>query len=132
MAKITIEFDGFDEALKRFEEMEKDLKPVVEKALEKTHRIMTPGIESAITPHHMTGRTEASLHSTPKVKWNGNVGEIDIGFNISKGGLPSIFLMYGTPKMRPDMKLWDAFFGSNVKKKVSDAQKRIVMEELSL
>ena len=132
MAKITIEFDGFDEALKRFEEMEKDLKPVVEKALEKTHRIMTPGIESAITPHHMTGRTEASLHSTPKVKWIGNVGKIDVGFNISKGGLPSIFLMYGTPKMRPDMKLWDAFFGSNVKKKVSDAQKRIVMEELSL
>ena len=132
MAKITIEFDGFDEALKRFEEMEKDLKPVVEKALKETHRIMTPGIKSAITPHHATGRTEESLHESPKVKWSGNIGEIDVGFNISKGGLPSVFLMYGTPKMRPDMKLWDAFFGSNVKKKVSDAQKRIVMEELSL
>lgn len=132
MAKITIEFDGFDEALKRFEEMEKDLKPVVEKALKETHRVMTPGIKSAIAPHHMTGDTEGSLRESPKVKWNGNVGEIGVGFDISNDGLPSVFLMYGTPTMRPDMKLWDAVFGNAITKKVSDIQKNIFMEELSL
>lgn len=132
MAKIKIEFDGFTELLERFEEMEKDLKPAVEKALKETHRIMTPGIKSAIAPHRLTGETEGSLRESPRVEWNGLVGSIDIGFDISDGGLPSVFLMYGTPKIRPDMNLWSAIYGDAVTRRVEDAQRRILMEELSL
>lgn len=137
MAKMKIDFDGFDELLERFEEMEKDLKPAVEKALKETHRIMTPGIKSAIAPHHLTGDTEESLHESPHVEWEGFVGAINIGFDISKGGLPSIFLMYGTrvhgtPRVRPDMKLWNAVYGDAITKRVEEVQRRILEEELSL
>jgi hypothetical protein len=132
MARITIDFDGFDKALERFEEMEKDIKPAVEKGLKESHRAITPGAKSAISPHHVSGATAGSLRETSIVEWSGNVAEIKVGFNIAEGGLPSVFLMYGTPKMRPDMKLWSAFFGSATLKRIRDAQEDAVMEELSL
>lgn len=132
MAKMKIDFDGFNELLERFEGMEKDLKPAVEKALKETHRMMTPGIKSAIAPHRLTGDTEESLHESPRVEWEGLVGAINIGFDISKGGLPSIFLMYGTPRLRPDMKLWNAVYGDAITKRVEEVQRRVLEEELSL
>ena len=131
MARIKVDFDGFDRAIEEFERREKTIKPAIDKALNETFRTITPGAKSAISPHHLSGDTEGSLRTSPEIKWGGSVAELKVGFNISKGGLPSVFLMYGTPKMRPDMKLWSAFFGSGTLKRVREAQEKVIMEELS-
>lgn len=135
--KMKVEFDGFDKFIEEFERQEKSLKPAVEKALEETFKAVTPGIKQAIVPHHQTGLTEDSLIKTPKVEWTGNVGEMKVGFSVREGGIASQFLLYGakasvtgTPYRPPDMKLWNAVFGSAVKKKVADIQKTVFEEEL--
>ena len=136
MARIKIEFDGFDEMLKQFEEMEKDIKPAVEEALKESFNVVTPGIRSIIPSHHHTGATEDSLIQTPVVEWNGNVGEIRVGFDLRKE-VASQFLIYGakasvtgTPYRPPDMKLWNAIFGSQTKKKVAEIQSEVFGREL--
>lgn len=136
MARIKIEFDGFDEMLKQFEEMEKDLKPAVEKALEASFDVVTPGIKAVIPSHRVSGATEDSLIKTPHIEWNGNVGEMKVGFDLGDE-IASQFLIYGAkasltgvPYRPPDMQLWNAIFGSSVKKKIADAQSKVMGEEL--
>lgn len=136
MARLKIEFDGFDEMIKQFEEMEKDLKPAVEKALEASFEVVTPGIKAIIPSHRETGSTEDSLIKVPEVKWNGNVGEVKVGFDLTKE-IASQFLIYGAkasvtgvPDRAPDMRLWNAIFGSAVTKKVAEVQKEIFEREL--
>ena len=136
MARLKIDFDGFDQMIKQFEEMEKDLKPAVEKALEASFEAVTPGIKKIIPSHRETGSTEDSLIKTPVIKWDGNVGEVKVGFDLTKD-VASQFLIYGAkasatgvPYRAPDMKLWNAIFGSEVKKKVAEIQKEVFEREL--
>ena len=75
--------------------------------------------------------TARSLKRTAAVEWNGTVAEIGIGFKISQGGLPSIFLMYGTPKIQPDKNLYAAIYGSKTKKEVKTIQEDIFAEEIA-
>lgn len=136
MARLKIEFDGFDEMIKQFEEMEKDLKPAVEKALKKSFNVVTPEIEKIIPSHRETGSTEDSLIKTPVIVWDGNVGEVKVGFDLTKD-VASQFLIYGAkasatgvPYRAPDMRLWNAIFGSEVKKKVAEIQREVFEREL--
>ena len=136
MARIKIDFDGFDDMLKQFEEMEKDLKPAVEKALEASFNVVTPGIKSVIPFHRVSGATEDSLIKTPHVEWTGNVGEMKVGFDLGSE-IASQFLIYGAkssvtgvPYRPPDMMLWNAIFGSSVKKRIADVQREVMGEEL--
>ena len=136
MARIKIDFDGFDEMLKQFEQMEKDLKPAVEKALEASFDVVTPGIKSVIPSHRVSGATEESLIKTPQVEWSGNVGEVKVGFDLGDE-IASQFLIYGAkasatgvPYRAPDMRLWNAVHGSAVTKKVAEVQKEVFEREL--
>ena len=127
-----IDFEGFEELAEKLDSFGgRELERGVESALIATQRIMTPGIKTAIAPHHLTGDTEASIKQSPRVEWTGTVASVDIGFNISDGGLPSVFLMYGTPKMSPDKKLYNAFFGGATKKKVRKAQEEVIHKIIS-
>lgn len=128
--KLTISFDGFDEIMEKLDRATADTKEITEKALQKSYDIVTPNIEKAIEPHHLTGQTEQSLAKNERVEWEGTKAYIKVGFNISKGGLPSIFLMYGTPRMQPDKKLYNSIYGSSTKKKVKKVQEEIFQEEL--
>lgn len=137
MAKIKIEFDGFDRMIKQLEEMEVAIDPSVEEALKESFKTITPGIEQAIKPHKESGLTESSLEKNPVVEWNGNEASIDVGFRIHKGGIASQFLLYGasasmkgTPYRPPDMKLWNAIFGSETQKKVQKVQEDVFYKEL--
>lgn len=96
--KLYLEFDGFDEEVARLTKLGADVKSVSEKTLKKTHSIVTSQSEAGITPHKQTGATEKSLYREGKVEWAGTVASVDVGFSISKGGLASIFLIYGTPR----------------------------------
>ena len=61
------------------------------------------------------------------MEWTGDTASVGVGFDISGGGLPSIFLMYGTklhgqPHITPDRKLYDAVYGAKTRKEISKIQ----------
>lgn len=137
MARLTLDFKGFDEVLKKLNTLEADIKPIAEEALIKTHEIVTKKAEDAMADPNLpargkysTGDTKLSLKRDPQVKWNGTEASIPVGFNIKKGGLPSIFLMYGTPRMVKVQVLYDAFWGDETEGEILNTQKQIFNKAL--
>ena len=100
--KIMCDFSAFEDVLEKIDKLGGNkLKEAVGEALQESYIYVTKQIIPDIEKHHLTGDTEKSLRKFEKVKWDGNEASIDVGFDIAKGGLPSIFLMYGTPKHAP-------------------------------
>ena len=128
--KTRIEFEGFEEVIAKLTQLDGDVKGVTEKALRETHKIITKKAETAIAPHKETGATEKSLKRNAEIKWAGSEASVETGFSIRNGGLPSIFLMYGTPRMKKDQNLYNAFFGNKTKKEVVEIQEKIFYDEL--
>lgn len=130
--RMSVEFTGFKEMFEKLDKLGGDTKKITEKALQKSYDHVTPQIKQVYAPHNIdyTGDTGRALADKEKVTWSGYTGTIKVGFNIAKGGLPSIFLMYGTPTMRPDKKLYNSIYGSKTKKEVKKIQEEIFREEL--
>lgn len=129
--KIGLKFEGLEEMIEQLERAEIDIKPTVEAALKASKQAITPGIQQQIAKHHLTGDTEASLDKSMKVEWEGTRASIDVGFDIKNGGLPSIFLMYGTPRMKKDTKLYNSIYGSKVKKEVARVQEEVFQKRIA-
>lgn len=137
MPKVSLEFTGFDEVLKKLTKLEADTKSIAEEALTKTHEIITEKAENAVATSNLpaggkysTGKTAASIKRDPDITWNGTEGSVSVGFNIKKGGLPSIFMMYGTPRYMKVQAVYDAFYGSQTEGEVRNAQKEIFYKAL--
>lgn len=137
MARLSLEFTGFNEVKKQLESLNADVKAVTEEALIKSHAIVTEKVEKAIATSNLpaggkysTGRMANSLRKTANVKWKGTEAEVPVGFDIKKGGLPSIFMMYGTPRYMKVQALYDAFFGEQTEGEVANAQKEIFYKAL--
>lgn len=128
--KTRIEFEGFEEAVARLTKLEGNVRKVTEKALEETHDYVTKQVQPIIRKHRQSGATEASLKMNSNVEWSGTLASDEVGFNIRKGGLPSIFLMYGTPRMKKDQKLYDAFYGSKTRNHIYKIQEDIFYAEI--
>lgn len=145
--KLTIDFKGFKEYYETLDKLNRDTKKVTAEALKKSFEEVTPGIQSAISVHHRTGETQGSLVKNADIKWNGDVGSVDVGFDITNGGLPSIFLMYGTPRhmgsnqygkhghtvggVPQDMTLYNSIYGTSTKNRVRKVQKEVFDKALS-
>lgn len=130
MAKTGIEFEGFDEVIARLSQLEGDVKGTTEHALQKTKQHIHGNLKIAMQKHNRTGVTLKSLDESSNVKWQGSVGSIDVGFDLSNGGLPSIFLMYGTPRMRKDQELYDAIYGQKTKDEIMKIQEEIFFDAI--
>ena len=128
--KVYLEFEGLDWYLHKFTKVEANVPKITEKALKKAHKIITKKAEEAIYPHNKTYQTEKSLRREAEVEWEGTLASIKTGFSISEGGLASIFLMYGTPRMKKDQKLYNAFWSKSTQDEVKKAEKEIFQEEL--
>lgn len=130
--KFKVDFSEMEAFAKRLEAAGQDLHPVFEKALEDTSEAITPGIEQAMDGSQYnfdrTGRTRNSLLKNSSVEWEGDVARIPVGFDINDGGLASIFLMFGTPTIPPDRALYNSIFGSDVRKKAADVQKKVFLD----
>lgn len=122
--KITLQFNAFEEYAEKLDKLGGDLKATTEKALQNSHDFITPKIHSAMRKHHRSGDTEKSIGDNAKVTWEGSVASVDIGFKIRSGGLPSIFLMYGTPRMKKDQNLYNSIYGNKVKKEIAELQEK--------
>lgn len=121
--------------LKKLEALEKDTKQVTEEALTKAHEIVTAKAEAAVGQlpaggRYSRGDTAASLQRIPKIKWSGSEASVEVGFNIRKGGLPSIFMMYGTPRYMKVQAMYDAFYSSQTEGEVINAEKEIFLKAM--
>lgn len=138
MAKVSMETSNFmSNVIQRLKEMDRDIKPITEKALCETQEIINDKAVKAMDDKYLpakgrysTGTTLDSLYTDKTVHWHGDTAYIDVGFSIRKGGLASIFLMYGTPRMKKDQKLYDAFFSKKTKNEVLAEQERMFYNEL--
>lgn len=137
MARMKLEIQGLDQLLMRINQFDGDIRGTTEKALRETHAIVTKKAETAIAQGNLPakgryshGETAAALRRNAEIEWHGSVAEVKVGFDIKRGGLASIFLMYGTPRMKPAKGLYNAFYGSKTRKEIVEAQENAFWEEI--
>ena len=109
------------------------MKKGVEQALKESKKHVTPKIEQAITHlpaggKYSTGITKESIDTDTAVEWEGLTATIKVGFDFEKSGLTSIFLMYGTPRMKPVSGLKNAIYGAKSQKEIAEIQERVMWE----
>lgn len=130
MAKAKLTFDGMTEMSAQLRGLGVSVERISEKALERAFEIVTDKARQAAAPHRKTGRMEKSLRERPEYIWKGSVLQTEVGFDIVHGGLPSIFLMYGTPRIKKDQKMWEAFFGTKTLAAVQEAEQTVFQDAL--
>lgn len=128
--KMEIDFEGFDVLKKQLDEIGGNAtERAVESALKASQNLVAKNVSAAMQSHNKTGDVAKSIINGTPVEWTGDTATISVGFKISQGGLPSIFLMYGTqvygqPHVKPDKNLYDAVYGTAVKKQIREIQKQ--------
>lgn len=133
--KIGLQFQGWEDYISKLDELGGStvMKKGVEKALIESKKHVNPLIKQSMSKlpaggRYSTGATKESIDDEMKVEWTGMTGEIKVGFDFSKSGMTSIFLMYGTPKMKPVAGLKNAIYGSKSQKEVSEIQEKILAD----
>lgn len=134
MSKLQgIDFNQIELWQKRFEKAGVSWKPFVERGLEKSHSYITGNLEKhsqkSFYPAHgdfSSGGTNEAIHRESKVSWlNDDFATICVGFDHSKTLAP-LFLLYGTPKMRPVTELYDDIFG----RKTRSETRRLQLDDI--
>ncbi len=130
--KCTVDFDGVMEMARKLDKLagHEFLKKAIEKSLIESKNLVNAQLHEAMKAHRRTGQVEASIRDDAKPQWNGGNVSISVGFDIYKGGLPSVFLMYGTPTIPKDQKLYNAVYGTATKRKVRELQEKIFSDAL--
>jgi HK97 gp10 family phage protein len=127
-AKLSLNLKGFESLLEQINKCENaDLKGIAAKALEAGADIVYPELARGIVRHHLTGKTEESQRKETKFISDTQI-EVSVGFDIAKGGLPALFINYGTPRMKSDPFIRRAF--DHNRKKIKETQADILNEEL--
>lgn len=131
--RIGLQFDGWTETMAKLDELggSTAMKRGVEAGLKASKEYVNPQLEKAMSKlpaggKYSTGLTKKSIDRDMSVEWEGMTGEIKVGFDFSKSGLTSIFLMYGTPRMDPVSGLKAAIYGAKTKKQIKELQAEAV------
>ena len=140
MAKMSILFDGFHDIAYRIEEANGELRPAVNEALEKTQEFIQINLTKASEPYaskglkgYATGKMFNSILNYDSIEWEGTVASVRVGFDLTTaGGYHSIFIMYGTPRIQKDTKIYNAIKGRTTKKNILQIQNAIMMKYLNL
>lgn len=132
-SKFGIQVEGFDELMAKLDKIggSPAMKKGVDEALIKSKEYVTNELDKAIVKlpakgKYSTGATKRSLDKSSKVDWSGLVASTKVGFNLKESGLTSIYLMYGTPKMKPVKGLKSAVYGAKSKKEVTRIQSEAI------
>lgn len=137
--RIGLQVEGFEDYMAKLDEVggTAAMRRGVEEALKDSKKYVNPLIEKAITKlpaggRYSTGRTKESIDDSMSVEWQGATASIKVGFDFSKSGVTSVFLMYGTPKMSPVNGLKAAVYGAKTKKEIAviqaEALDRVIKE----
>lgn len=91
------------------------IKRAVEGGMLATKKQVTTEVTAVMQPSNLPaggkysrGDTMQHLNKDMTVDWEGNMARLKLGFNMEGGGITSIFLMYGTPRMAPASGLREA------------------------
>ena len=129
--KIGLQVAGFEEYMSKLDEIggSAAMKRGTEAALKASKQYVNPLIDKAMVKGNLPaqgrysgGETKASIDKQMEVIWEGMTAYIKVGFDFSKSGLVSIFLMYGTPQHSPVAGLKAAIYGNKTKKKIGEIQ----------
>lgn len=102
------------------------IKRAVEGALIATDKYVTSEVEKAVSSSKFnfdrTGATKKAIEKDYEVEWDGMTAKVKDGFILRDGskpsdGMTSLYLMYGTPLIKPDTKLKNAVRGTGKHKK---------------
>ena len=127
--KLEIDFAGFDVLKKQLDMLGGNAtERAVESALKASQNLVAKNVSAAMSSHDRTGDVSDSIINSKPVEWTGDTAAVAVGFDILNGGLPSIFLMYGTqlhgqPHVKPDRNLYNAVYGTAIKKQVRKIQR---------
>ena len=133
--KIGLQFDGWEDYMAKLDELgdTQGMKKGVEEALIASKKHVNPLIEQAMAKlpaggKYSTGDTKKSIDDEMSVEWAGMTASVKVGFDFKKSGSKSIFLMYGTPRMKPVSGLKNAIYGAKTQKEVAEIQKRVLSD----
>ena len=136
--KIGLQFSGFAEMIEKLDELQGDIKKTTEEALIKSKAHVSMNLLRAANksnyPAHgkySTGATRHSIDTSKNTDWEGSTLSIPVGFDFEKGGLTSIFLMYGTPRMAKVQSIYDAVYGSKTKSQIRKIQKKTFADAIN-
>ena len=144
MAKMSITFDGFADLADAIDRAGGDLKKAVDEALTDTQRVVQDNLQSAAEVYqhggrkgYATGKMYNSIIKNPTVDWKGNVAEVGTGFSTNgessvAGFMHSIFVMYGTPRMKKDTKVYNAIKGARTRSEIAKIQEEVMQKHLKL
>lgn len=142
MAKMELVFDGFAGLAEKIDRMGGNMKSAVDEALLKAQKIVQDNLKEAVAPYakkgggqkgYATGKMYRAIINDRQVYWAGDTATVNVGFDLeTPGGFHSIFVMYGTPKMSKDTKIYNAIRGKSVQDEISKAQEKILKKHLKL
>lgn len=141
MAKMSITFKGFDQLAEDIDAIGGDLKSAVDEALTESQKIIQSNLQTAAAEYsrkgggkgYTTGKMYQSILKDPQVEWKGLIAEVNVGFQLfAKGGWHSIFIMYGTPRMGKNQKVYNAIKGARTKNEIAKIQEEIMQKHLAL
>ena len=142
--KIGLQFQGWEEYMAKLDRLggSQGMKKGVEEALTESKKHVNPLIEKAVEKNKLPakgkysyGDTKESIDKEMSVEWSGMTGSIKVGFDFSKSGMKSIFLMYGTkvhgtPRMKPVSGLKNAIYGAKTQKEIAEIQEKVLSDHI--
>lgn len=144
MAKrMSIIFDGFEKLAEDIDAINGDLHSAVDEALQETQFIVQDNLTSAAEVYqhgglkgYAKGTMYKSIIQDLRIDWKGLVAEVNTGFTGTSGHfagfMHSIFVMYGTPRMAKDAKVYNAIKGTRTRKQIAEKQEEIMVKHLKL
>ncbi len=139
MAKMSIIFDGFKDLAYQIDKSGADLKTAVNEALTETADYIQGQVTTAAAPYaskglkgYATGAMYSAIINDRTVYWKGNIAEVNVGFHLPGGGWHSIFVMYGTPRMAKDTRLYNAIKGSKTRSEIEKIQREIMQKYIKI
>jgi hypothetical protein len=127
--KIGLQVKGFENYMAKLDEVggSQAMRRGVESALKASKAYVNPLIESSMNKlpaggKYSTGDTKRSIDKSMDVEWQMQTASVKVGFDFSKSGTTSIYLMYGTPKMKPVSGLKSAIYGAKTKREIAEVQ----------
>ena len=133
MARMRLTSEGWDDLMRKLDEIGGGaaMKRGAEAGLKASKRYVNPKVLKAVQPGNLPAKGKYSsaphvkdaLDNSMDVDWSGYVGELKVGFDLkSQGGFTSIWLMYGTPRMKPARGLKSSIYGPKTKKEIKEIQ----------
>lgn len=134
-ATLNLDTKNLEDLIEKLDGLGGDIKAVVEDALNQAaDKITKDSFEGVQKPNlpaqgdYSQGDTEESLIKNPKVKWEGTMASVSVGFDYSKPGAAG-YLISGrgsTPRMAPASTLNMVYTGKSYMKSIrQDMEKTI-------